>query len=453
MYRLPRILLLGLLATLTACGGYSSSSEAFRRSMRAGTPNKALTEVNAALGVDRTDQMPTEKEADTPLLLLERATILQAMGNFKQSARDFQLADKWLDVLDLTGDTLGSISKYLFSDDAKIYKSPPHEKLLLNTLNMINYLALGDASGAKVEARRLVINQKYLDGEGEAQRSMLALSSYLAGYAFEVAGEGQAAMRHYGDAVAAGGVPTLETAVRELNAYSGATDERAKAFYGDTTVDQRATADVLIVMQTGMAPFKIPHRVPVAQALLISSRGNRRNRRNQLSSKQRSRANSIAAKSLVTWVNYPSLQRVKGRRTVTGVVVDGQRVDAGIALDVEERVVDQFEQVQPSIVAAALTRVIARAAAGAITEGAARSNSKGGALAMLAGLVVQGAMVAADTPDTRAWVTLPAQISVARMRVAPGTHTITVRLGGVDRIATIDAKAGGFNVLNFSAAR
>lgn len=452
MFRLHRILLLGLLATLTACGGYSSSSEAFRRSMRAGVPAKALTEVNAALGVDRTDQMPTEKEADIPLLLLERATILQAMGNFKQSARDFQLADKWLDVLDLTGDTLGSISKYLFSDDATIYKSPPHEKLLLNTLNMINYLALGDASGAKVEARRLVINQKYLDGEGEAERSMLALSSYLAGYAFEVAGEGQAAMRHYGDAVAAGGLPTLKTAVRELNAYSGATDERVKAFYGDAKVDKRATADVLVVMQTGMAPYKIPHRVPVAQALLISSRGNRRGR-NGLSSRQRARANSIAAKGLVTWVNYPSLQRVEGQRTVSGVAVNGQSVDSGVALDVEERVIQQFEQVQPSLVAAALTRVLARAAAGAITEGAARSNSKGGALAMLAGLVLQGAMVAADTPDTRAWVTLPARISVARMRVPPGKHTITVRLSGVERIATIDAKAGGFNVLNFSAAR
>ena len=452
MTRLPRILLLGLLATLTACGGYSSSSEAFRRSMQAGAPQKALTEVNLALGVDRTDQMPTEKEADTPLLLLERATILQAMGNFKQSARDFQLADKWLDVLDLTSDTLGSISKYLFSDDAKIYKSPPHEKLLLNTLNMVNYLAMGDASGAKVEARRLVINQKYLDGEGEAERGMLALSSYLAGYAFEVAGEGQAAMRHYGDAVAAGGVPTLKTAVRELNAYSGATDERVKAFYGEAQVDKRGTADVLVVMQTGMAPYKIPHRVPVAQALIISSRGG--HRRNSLSAKQRARANTIAAKGLVTWVNYPSLQRVQGERTISGVAIDGQSINAEVALDVEERVIEQFEQVQPSLVAAALTRVIARAAAGAITEGAARSsNSKGGAIAMLAGLLVQGAMVAADTPDTRAWVTLPGRISVARTRVPPGAHTITVRLGGVERSATIDAKAGGFNVLNFSAAR
>lgn len=452
MDRLPRILLLGLLATLTACGGYSSSSEAFRRSMRAGAPSKALVEVNAALGVDRMDQMPKEKEADTPLLLLERATILQAMGKFKQSARDFQLADKWLDVLDLTGDTLGSISKYLFSDDAKIYKSPPHEKLLLNTLNMVNYLALGDASGAKVEARRLVINQKYLDGEGEAERSMLALSSYLAGYAFEVAGDGQAAMRHYGDALAAGGVPTLKTAVRELNAYSGATDERVKAFYGDAQVDKRGTADVLVVMQTGMAPYKIPHRVPVAQALIISNRGHRRGRHG-LSARQRARASSIAAKGLVTWVNYPSLERVEGARTVSGVAIDGRGIDGGVALDVEGRVIDQFEQVQPSLVAAALTRVLTRAAAGAITEGAAKSNSKGGAIAMLAGLLVQGAMVAADTPDTRAWVTLPASISVARTRVPPGKHTITVRLDGLERTATIDAKAGGFNVLNFSAAR
>lgn len=452
MNRLSTPILLITLALLSACGGYASNSEAFRRSMRAGSVGEALTQVNDALGVDRADQLPTEKEADTPLLLLERATILQAMGRYKESARDFQVADKSLDVLDLTGDALGSISKYLFSDDAKIYKSPPHEKLLLNTLNMVNYLAMGDASGAKVEARRLVINQKYLDGEGEGDRSMLALSSYLAGFAFESANDGQAAMRHYADAHAAGGVPGLDRTINELHAWSGATDGRVKALYADDMqVDRKGTADVLVLVQTGMAPFKVPERLPVAQALVISNRN--RYRRHRLSAADQRRASRFAAKGLVTWVNFPRLRRVKGMRQANVIEIDKRRVDVGLGLDVERRAIDQFERLEPSLIAASLTRMLARAAAGALTESASKGKGKGSVLALLAGLAVQGTMAAMDTPDTRSWVTLPGRIYVARARVKPGEHTINVRLGGINRTTTFKAKAGGFNLINFSATR
>lgn len=440
-----------MLCALSACGGYASNSEAFRRSMRDSSPQRALAQVNDALGVDRADQLPSDPGPDTPLLLLERATILQALGEHKLSARDYQAADKVLDVLDLTNDTAGNISKYIFSDDATLYKTPPHEKLLLNTLNMLNYLSMGDPSGAKVEARRLVINSKYLDGEGEGARSMLAFSSYMAGYAFEVAGEPQAAMRHYGDAQAAGGLRGLDTAVRELNAYSGATDERVKQHYGTASVDQRETADVLVVVQTGMAPYKQDHRVPVAQALLITNRGHRRH---HLSARERRRAERLAAKGLVTWVNYPSLKRLRNPHTLSQVSVDGQMISANLALNVEDKVIDEFDRAQPSLVAAALTRMLARAAAGALTEGAAKSaKGKGGALALLAGLAVQGTMVALDTPDTRTWVTLPGRIYTARTRLPPGEHTITVRVGAFQREAVVDVKAGGFKVLNFSAMR
>ena len=62
-------------------------------------------------------------------------------------------------------------------------------------------------------------------------------------------------------------------------------------------------------------------------------------------------------------------------------------------------------------------------------------------------------MTAADTPDTRSWVTLPSRIFVARTRVAPGRHTLNVRMGGFNRAAAVDVAPGGFAVLNFSDYR
>ncbi|MEZ4473058.1 MAG: hypothetical protein R3F60_20205 [bacterium] len=449
---LTLLLLTACLGLLSGCGGYASSSEAFRKSLGRGAPDQALGGVNEALGVDRPEQLPSEKEADTPLLLLERGTILQAMGRYADSARDFQTADGMLDVLDLSGDAIGSLGKYLFSDDATLYKAPPHEKLLLNTLNMINYLALGDASGAKVEARRLVISSKYLAdiGEGDARR-MLALSSYLAGFAFEAAGDADAAMRHYADAHAAGGVPTLDDAIRALNARRGSTDPRVADVLaaGAAPAEAADSADLLVVVQTGMAPFREPIRVPIANAILLTHRDGR----TRLSAAEQRRAQVLATKGLLKWVNYPRLRRVAPRRALAAVQVDGRALPGGPALDVESRVLDEFERAVPSLVAASITRLLARAVAGEVSQAATRKGSGNGLAGLLVGLAVEGAMVAADTPDTRGWVTLPATVSVARLRVPPGAHTVTVVLGGETREVQVDLPPGGWKLLNFSAAR
>ena len=46
--------------------------------------------------------------------------------------------------------TLDDISKYMFSDDSGPYQAPTYEKLLINTMNMLNYLSRGNLNGAKI---------------------------------------------------------------------------------------------------------------------------------------------------------------------------------------------------------------------------------------------------------------------------------------------------------------
>ncbi len=439
------------LLLLTGCGGYADTSEAFRRHLTAGQPHHALAKVDKALGVDKPEDLPEPGGEDTNLLLLERATILQALGRYKLSSRDFQVADKKLDVLDLTNDTAGDIGKYLFSDDATVYKAPPHEKLLINTMNMINYLVTGNAQGAKIEARRFTVNRKYLDGEGEKGKAMLALGSYLAGFAFEVAGESDAAMRHYGDAFQAGSLPGLERAAKQLSLLTGAKDQRLKGSLANPIgAAKRIEAQLLIITQAGMAPFKVSKRLPIGAAVVAASRPRRGAR---LSSKQRSRANTFAAKGVLKWVNYPGLNRVRGGRGRVSVAVDGKSISGGVALDVEDRVVEQFEDIKGSLIAASITRLLSRAIAGTGAQAATRKASGSGIAGLLMGLAVEGALTAADTPDTRSWVTLPGRVHVARTRLPPGKHTVAVRYRGIVRTAEVDLKPGGWAALNFSDLR
>ena len=136
---LPALWLTVAALVLSGCGGYATTSDTFRRSLTQGKPDSALVAVNKAMEVPRAEDLPKSK-TDTPLLLLERATILQAMGRHDLSSRDFEAADKQLEVLDFTSDTAGDLGKYLYSDDAQVYRAPPYEKLLVNTLNEVNYL-------------------------------------------------------------------------------------------------------------------------------------------------------------------------------------------------------------------------------------------------------------------------------------------------------------------------
>src|SRR4029077_7243744 len=105
---------------------------------------------------------------------------------------------------------------------------------------------------------------------------------------------------------------------------------------------------------------------------------------------------------------------------------------------------------KPKVIASAIVRMVVRGAVGAgVGVGVARASDNSG-LGMLAAIVTQGALVAADVPDTRSWATLPARIALTRMRVTPGRHTIKLTVQGVTREQSVDVPAGGWVVVNLT---
>jgi len=172
-----------------------------------------------------------------------------------------------------------------------------------------------------------------------------------------------------------------------------------------------------------------------------------------LSAVQRRRANRLAADGLVKWVNFPDLVRAHDAHGPVSVEVDGAPMPGGLGLNVGLRVTQQFARGRGSMLAAAITRLVTRAVVGSVARNVA-DGGKGNSLAgLLVGLAVEGAMSAADTPDTRSWVTLPARIHVARSTLPVGRHDVGVRFRGRIRTRTIEIERDGFVVLNFSDLR
>ncbi len=444
---LARLAAFALLAPLWAgCGGHAMRTAAFREALDAGDYPRATGALNKEMDVAADKDLPADVQGDNALLVLDRASVQQARREFDLSRRDYQAADKALDVLDLSQNASDSIGKYIFSDDAGRYAAPPYEKLLLNAFNMINYLELGDLNGARVEARRLSVTRQFLLTKGaKGDGAMFALGAQLAGFALEKSGEVDEALRYYDEALAAGPAPALDVPLARLLPRGNVRSPRLKAAAERGRAEAEAAegeAEVFVVIGYGRVPHKVPKRLPIGLALTYFA--------GAINPGDASAANKLAAQGLVTWVNYPALAPEQGQYADPVCAVDGRLVPAGGAVNVSQLVREEWREIEGKIVASAVTRAIARVAVGqGVQTAAGRDNLAG----LLVSLGLQAGLSAADTPDTRSWEALPARVVLERVRLPAGKHTIDLRARGVNVRKQLDLKPGGWALVSLMALR
>jgi hypothetical protein len=441
-----------LAAFVAGCGGHEARTLKMRTALDQGRPRDAVAAIEKELDVGP-GELPKDIEGDNALLVLDRASILQSLAEFAPSKRDFEAADKAIDMLDLARNAGDDIGKYIFSDDAGRYRAPPYEKLLINTLNIVNYLELNDLNGARIEARRLaVIHRYYKDQLKETDDAIVGLGGFLAGFAFEKSGSVDQALRFYDDALAAageGGYGSLRGSIAQLATQGSYTTPRIRAVVESAKplppLEETEQAEILLVAGYGRVPHKIAERVPIGLALTYVS--------GAIHPNDYAAANALAAQGLVTWVNFPTLAPGQGEYGAPTCTVNGHRVALDTAVDVAGEVRKEWKKVETAAIVSAITRMVTRAAVGAGTGAAVKAASDNGLLAILASLFVQGTLTALDTPDTRSWETLPARISVVRVRVAPGKHRVVLSGRGVERTKTLELGKGDWAVVSLMALR
>ncbi len=439
---------------LAGCASHSDRTKEARSALDAGQPKRALELYNEALEVDRAEQLPDDLSGDKILFALDRAIVLQQLDRYDLSSRDLEAADKKIEILDLSRGAGADLGRYLFSDDAGPYRAPAYEKLMINTMNLVNYLARGDLNGGRVEARRLAVMQKYLADRQDPSVALVGAGSYLAGFVFEKSSRPQEALRYYDEALQYGRYRSLDEPVKRLARTATYRSPRLRAILGEHDPklgppqaeeapkqhepDRGDQAELLVIVNFGRVPAKVAKRVPIGLALTWVA--------GDLSPHDHRHASALAAQGLVTWVNYPELGKARGRFDVPGFAVDDrwQKLEGIVAVDQEAQ--RAWEKAKGAVIGSAITRLIARVAAGE----AVRRGSGGGALGMLLSLGTQATLVAADTPDTRSWSTLPARMAIGRVWLKPGTHTVWLGARGVGKSQRITLRKGGWGVVNLT---
>lgn len=464
-------LLLVALGLSSGCASYSDNVRQAHKAVAASRPDRAAQLFNQQLKTQGSHELPASFEDDNVLLLLERATVLQAMGKYKLASRDMIAADDQLEWLDIGNADSVEIAKYMYSGSSEEYRAPAYERLLLNTLNMINFLALRDLGGAKVEARRFAILEQFFVDQQEALvlGGILALGNYLGATAFEHSGDYEQAARYYSRAWYYG---IRNDALRErlvdlftLTGYKPrelqADDKEAltemmeavKMNEPPTFKEYREkylNGDTLVLIQTGLVPWKQAVRMPIASAMTYTSQSNSQG----FSPDRQARLNMMVANGVIESVNFPMLTDhglPQAKEVVVQVGDQPQPVHNDI--DVASQVRTAYAEMLPTLMVAAITRLMTRVAAGKVTEAAVNSGQGNSGIGFLAGLAVQGAMNAADTPDTRSWMTLPGRVRLVRMQLGSDVRPITVTIGQQSETRDVTVRADSLNVVNFSRIR
>lgn len=421
----PLCLLLCLaLQSALGCATYSDHTEAARNFAHLGDYDSAIVELDKLLGVEDGHALPERFRDDSALVLLERGMLHQARGDYDGSRKDLEIADKQLELLDLSNTAIQGVARYFYSDSAGPYRISPIERLSLNAMNILNYLAVGDLRGARVEAKRFTVMRNYLK-DTKPNYAHGAIGSYLAGFVHEQLDEGGRAMRHYNDALEGGHIESLAEPVRALAARVSVRGPNVKSLLdyaasaasaaGEPAV--RGGGEILVVVGVGRVPFKIPKRMPIGAAVGFIAADITDNL-------------DVLERSVFKVLIFPELVPALGTYATAHTRIDGASVEMDTVTDFGAELVREYEQIKPKIIAAAVTRMIARAV---IAEGARAAGKEVGggaeAFAVLASLLSESLLVAADKPDTRSWTLLPNKMMVSRTRVSAGPHQVDVGLG------------------------
>lgn len=431
-------------AALTGCATYSDHVLRASRAASGGDYAGAVEALNDVLGVDSAHELPDDWKSDRALATLERGVLLQSLGQYPDAARDLSAAEEQLELLDLKLDAVGALGRYLYSDSSEAYKTPPTERLALNAINLLNYLALGDLDGAAVEARRFQVMREYLQSEGIEAQGPATLGAYLAGFVFERRGEGDRALRYYEEALGAGPLDSLASPVARLarsNPYRGPQLQALLDVGPATGPDGGADGELLLVLCLGRVPQKVPERMPIGMAVGYAG---------AVITDDLDWLTRSATKVLV----YPELVPTPSSLGTPVVRVDGREIVIEEVSDLDAAVRQEYEEIKPKIVAAGLTRLAARAAVGEGAREAGKQESK--VLGVVLSVLTESLLVALDRPDTRSWTMLPGHVLVARMPVSAGVHSVEVAFegtAGAGRSFSVDVARDGYAAIVLTEPR
>ncbi|MGE0081539.1 MAG: COG3014 family protein [Thiohalomonadaceae bacterium] len=408
-----------LASMLGGCATYSATRGALEASLAAGQYEQALKQLAEQPGPER----------DRVLHLLDRAMLQRLAGDYGASNASFEEAKALIEEFSTVSATETSAT-FIINDATTTYVGEPFEQALLHAYAALNYLDLGNDEAARVEALQVDLTLEALAEDDDGPLASDPFARYLAGIIYERRGELSDALISYRKAYQAykahaGLYPidipaSLKEDLLRLTARVGLKNEHRK-FREEFGVSAwkdpgRKEGELIVLLHNGLAPIKREDR-----AVILPPR----------------------APQVVT-IALPRYEPRPAGVSAARVVAGDREARTEIVEDVNAIAQHTLSGRMPAITARALARAVAKFK---ITESAQKENKAAGLITNVAGLLTERA-------DTRSWLTLPAEIQMARLRLPAGDHHVRLELlspaGGVVETHEFDVSVakGGQTVLS-----
>ena len=365
------------------------------------------------------------------LLRLERGALLQYLGRFRESSAEFGEAVSAMRTYERRATislerTATLTANLLLSEAIGPYTGEAHEKVLVHTLDAINYLMLGDLEGARVEVRNAyalqrVLTEKHrqslerarqdaiplgldlrqgLDNPGLAGLKVAAsnaasvyqnaFASYISAVVYEMQGEDDEAYIDLKQAIeSAPQARVIQHDLIRLSRRLGFRDEAA-AWEQRFGIGEESTGEVVIylVLASGLAPVKEELKLP------------------------------IPLHSGVVFIALPTYRFRPA--SVTGALLNGAgtTTPASTLLDIDALASRVLLDELPLLLVRQAVRTSLKA------QATRRLYEEYGVIGALSATL---ASALTEQADLRTWSTLPKQIHVARLCVPAGTATVDIQ--------------------------
>ncbi|WP_419712879.1 COG3014 family protein [Pseudomonas sp. NFX224] len=387
--------------------------------------------VDAALTLLEKNNSGTDKDL---LYYFEKGELLRAKGDYSGSQIAWGSADQvvsqWEDSVKLdSAKYLAQFGSFLVNDKVRRYEGYDYEKVMLTTQMALNLLAANDFDGARTAIKRThereaviadLRDKEYLKSEEEAEKEGIttqykdlqgypvasldapevvslknsyqsAFSHYLAGFVYEALGEKDLAAPGYRKAAELRpNTPLLEQALKDLD-KKGAKDE---------------DSDILIVVQSGLAPARDSIRIPLPLP--------------------------ISGSVVITPLSFPVIKPDTSTAAFAQIGVDGQQLNLTQLNSTTAMSQRALRDDMPGIIVRTTVRAVTR---GVAQKKINETNPLAGLAVGLTSAVLEGA-------DTRTWRTLPDNTQVVRLRLKKGEHQLTLPnvVGGSTVNVTVDQR-------------
>lgn len=368
-----------------------------------------LTDREPQQALQRLEKTPV-RNTDKVLYRLNEGMLLHLAGRWADSNAAFEAAQRLMEQLAALSIREQGTS-LLVNDYTRSYEGEPYDKVMLHVYKALNYLALQQPFDARVEALQLDLQLRSLAEDAGDRDPDLGFGRYLSGMIYEDLGEWSDAMIAYRKAYEAYqnhrkdygvAVPdALKKDLIRLARKEGLRDELEK-YQKEfaVTVDAGPPpgspgsdhGELVWVFSDGLAPYKREHSVFLADP--------------------------DPNKNRLIRVSLPYLQRRPPQVAEARLSVAGKTVTTQVVEDISAVAFADLEDRMPAITARSLARVIAKKK---MEDNAGRDNP-------LAGALLNVAAVLTEEADTRSWNTLPNNIQLARLPLAPGRYSLEIEL-------------------------